>query len=51
MQNKFAGTNPNWAVRIPITQMITLLTAATIQPCHNFLPTSTVEITVKMQEI
>jgi hypothetical protein len=51
MQNKLAGTKPNCAVRIPMTQMITLFIAATTHPCHNFLPTSTVEITVKTHDI
>jgi hypothetical protein len=50
MQNKLAGTNPNCAVRMPIAQMITLLAAATTQPCHSFFPTSTVEITVNTHD-
>jgi hypothetical protein len=51
MQNRLAGTKPNCAVRIPMKQMMTLLTPATIQPCHNFFPTSTVDITVKTHEM
>jgi len=38
-------------VRIPITQIITLLTAAMIQPCHSFFPISTVESTVNTQDM
>jgi hypothetical protein len=51
MQNRFAGTNPNCEVRIPIKQMMTLLTAAMTQPCHNFFPTSTVETTVNTHDM
>jgi hypothetical protein len=51
MQNKFAGTNPNWEVRRPIRQIITLFAPARIQPCHNFLPTSKVETTVSAHEM
>src|SRR6266581_4798577 len=29
MQRRLAGTNPNWAVRTPMTQTTALLTAAT----------------------
>lgn len=51
MQQRFAGTNPNCAVRTPITQIITLLTAARIQPCHNLFPIRIVEITVKTHDM
>jgi hypothetical protein len=51
MQNRFAGTKPNCAVRIPMTQIMTLLIAATNHPCQSFLPTRTVESTVNTQEI
>ncbi len=51
MQNRLAGTKPNWAVRIPMKQGITLLAAATSQPCHIFLPTRTVEAIVNTQDI
>jgi hypothetical protein len=50
MQNRLAGTKPIWAVRQPITPMITLLAAATIQPCHLRRPISTVEATVSKQD-
>jgi hypothetical protein len=51
MQNRFAGTNPNCAVRIPMMQMMTLFAAAITHPCHNFFPTSTVERTVNAQDM
>ena len=51
MQKRFADTNPNCAVRMPIRQMMTLFTPAITHPCHNFLPTSTVEKIVKIQEM
>jgi len=51
MQKRFAGTKPNCAVRIPIKQIIALLAPAMIQPCHNFLPTRSVETTVSAHEI
>ena len=51
MQNRFAGTKPNCAVRTPIRQTITLFAPATIQPCQSFLPTRTVERTVRTQEM
>jgi hypothetical protein len=51
MQRRLAGTNPNWALRIPITQMMMLFAPAMTQPCHNFFPTKTVEIMVKMQDM
>jgi hypothetical protein len=51
MQKRLAGTNPNCAVRIPITQRITLLAAASAQPCHNRFPTITVETTLKTHEM
>jgi hypothetical protein len=38
-------------VRIPMMQTMMLFAAAITHPCHSFLPTSTVEITVKIQEI
>jgi hypothetical protein len=34
-----------------IRQMSALFAPAMIQPCHNFLPTKTVEITVNTQEM
>ena len=51
MQKRLAATKPNCAVLIPIRQMSALFTAAMIQPCHNFLPTNSVEITVNTQEM
>ena len=51
MQNRFAGMNPNWAVRRPIKQIIALFAPAIIQPCHNFLPTMRVERMVSAQEM
>jgi hypothetical protein len=51
MQKRFADTNPNCAVRIPIRQMMMLFNPAITQPCHNLLPTSTVEKMVNTQEI
>jgi hypothetical protein len=51
MQKRFAGTKPNWAVCIPMKQMMTLFAAATTHPCQSFFPTKTVEITVKTHEI
>jgi hypothetical protein len=50
MQNRFAGMNPNWPVRNPITQMIALFTPATASPVHRLRPTSTVERTVRQQD-
>src|SRR5216683_4213491 len=50
MQRRLAGTNPNWAVRTPMTQTTALLIPATTQPCQSFLPMSTVASTVKMQD-
>jgi hypothetical protein len=50
IQNRFAGTKPNWAVRIPMKQMMTLFAAATTHPCHSFFPTRTVEMTVNTHE-
>jgi hypothetical protein len=49
-QKRFAGTNPNCAVRTLITQIMRLLTEATIQPCHRRRPIISVEVTVRMQE-
>jgi hypothetical protein len=49
-QKTLAGTNPHCAVCKPITEMITLLTPATIHPCHMRRPTSTVEEMVSRQE-
>ena len=51
MQKRLAVTKPNCAVLIPIRQMSALFAPATIQPCHNFLPTNNVEITVNTQEM
>jgi len=47
----FAGMNPNWPVRIPMMQIKTLFTAAKAQPSQHRRPTSTVDATVKTQEI
>jgi hypothetical protein len=43
MQKIFAGMKPYWAVRKPITQISTLLTAARSQPFQQRLPTNMVE--------
>jgi hypothetical protein len=51
MQNRFAGMNPNWAVRAAITQTITLFAPATIHPSQNFLPIRIVEKTVRTHEM
>jgi hypothetical protein len=51
MQKMFAGTNPNCAVRIPITQTMALLAPANTQPCQSFLPSITVDMTVSTHEI
>jgi hypothetical protein len=51
MQKRFAGMNPNCAVRTPITQTITLLAPATIHPCQNFLPMRMVESIVRTHEM
>ena len=51
MQKRFAGRKPNCAVLMPITQINALFAPAMTQPCHNFLPTNSVEITVNTQEI
>ena len=50
-QNIFAGINPNWPVCIPMMQINTLFTAAKAQPSQHRRPTSTVDATVKTQEI
>ncbi len=36
---------------MPIRQISALFALAMIQPCHNFLPINTVEITVNTQEM
>jgi hypothetical protein len=51
MQNRFAGMNPNCAVRAAITQTTTLFAPATIHPCQNFLPIRMVERTVRRHEM
>jgi len=51
MQKRFAGTKPNCAVLMPIRQISALFAPATTQPCHNLLPTNSVEITVNTQEM
>jgi hypothetical protein len=51
MQKRLAGTKPNCAVLMPIRQMSALFAPAMTQPCHNFLPTNSVEITVNKQEM
>jgi len=51
MQNRFAGMNPNCAVRAAITHTTTLLAPATIHPCQTFLPIRRVETTVRMHEM
>ncbi len=50
MQKRFAGIKPNCAVRNPIMQMTTLLTAARIQPSQQRRPTKIVETIVSMQD-
>jgi hypothetical protein len=50
-QNIFAGINPNWPVCIPMMQINTLFTAARAHPSQHRRPTSTVDATVKTQEI
>jgi hypothetical protein len=50
-QKTLAGTKPHCPVRNPIKLMITLFTPATIHPCHKRRPTSSVERTVKTQEM
>jgi hypothetical protein len=50
IQNRFAGMNPSWPVRIPITQMIPLFTPATASPVHRLRPTRSVERTVRQQD-
>ena len=42
---------PACEVRKPITQMITLFTAARTHPCHFRRPTKIVEITVNRHEM
>lgn len=51
MQNKLAGTKPNCPVRTAMTEMITLLMAATIQPDQCLRPTMMVDTIVRMQEM
>ncbi len=51
MQKMLAGTKPNWAVRKPMKQTMTLLAPAMIQPCHSLRPTRMVEATVRTQEM
>jgi len=50
-QKTLAGMNPNCEVRKPMTQMMMLLIAASIQPSQHRLPTRIVERIVKTQEI
>jgi hypothetical protein len=50
MQKRLAGSNPNCAVRNPMTQMMMLFAPAMNQPCHSFFPTRTVERMVKKQD-
>jgi hypothetical protein len=50
MQNTFAGMNPNWPVRKPITQTTPLLTAATTHPFQHRFPTRIVEPMVSKQD-
>jgi hypothetical protein len=51
MQNRLAGIKPNCAVRNPMKQRIALFAPAIIHPCHNFLPTISVETIVRAQEM
>jgi hypothetical protein len=50
MLKRLAGTNPNWAVRIPIKHTTMLFRAANSQPCQIFFPINTVETTVRTQD-
>jgi hypothetical protein len=50
MQNKFAGTSPNWAVRNPMAQMIALFTPAIARPDQCFRPTKIVDRMVRQQD-
>ena len=49
-QKTFAGMSPVCAVRIPITQMITLLIAHKAQPSQQRRPSRMVEEIVNTQE-
>lgn len=51
MQKRFAGTNPNCAVRRPITQTTTLFAPAISHPCQNFLPTKIADRIVSTHEM
>jgi hypothetical protein len=46
----FAGMKPNCAVLNPITQTMTLLTAARIQPSQQRFSNKMVDKTVRMQD-
>jgi len=50
MQKTLAGTNPSCAVRIPIMQMMTLLTVARAQPSQQRRPTNIVDAMVNTQD-
>jgi len=51
MQKRFAGMNPNCAVRTAMTQTTKLFAPANTQPCQNFLPIRTVDRTVRKHEM
>ena len=51
MQKRFAGMNPNCAVREAMTQTTRLFAPAIIHPCQNFLPMRMVERTVRTHEM
>ena len=51
MHKRFAGTNPNCAVRVAITQTTTLFALASTHPCQILLPIRMVETTVRMHEM
>jgi len=50
MQNRFAGMNPNCAVRNPIRHMMMQLAPANAQPSQYRRPTRIVDAMVKTQE-
>ena len=50
MQKTLAGTNPSCEVRIPIMQMMKLLTVARAQPSQQRRPTKTVDAIVNTQD-
>jgi len=50
MQNTFAGMKPDCSVLIPMTQIITLLSAPSAQPSQRRRPTRIVEVIVSKQD-